>query len=188
MNYKARMFNKKASRSKSQPDEVMGALGLKPGQIVADIGAGGGYFSFRFAEAVGEEGRVGAFEVDPKLVEFIEEERRLRGLTNVNPVLIRERIPQIEEGSVDLIFVRNVFHHLSQRVEYFRGLRGALKPGGKLAIIEYSGSKRLSFHGLFGHHVPRETIIEEMGSAGYRVLAELDILPEQSFTIFGLTK
>jgi len=71
VNYKARMFNSKASSPKSQPDEVMEALGLRPGQTVADIGAGGGYFSFRFAKAVGEEGRVGAFEVDRKLVEFI---------------------------------------------------------------------------------------------------------------------
>jgi len=187
VNYKARMFNRKASSPKSRPDEVMKALGLRPGQTVADIGAGGGYFSFRFAEAVGEEGRVGAFEVDRKLVEFIEVDRKLRGLTNLKPVLIREGIPEIKEGSIDLVFVRNVYHHLTQRVEYFKGLRGALKPGGKLAIIEYSGSKGLSFHDLFGHYVRRETIIEEMGSAGYRVLAELDILSEQSFTIFGVT-
>jgi len=185
-NLKAEMFNRKASDPKNKPDEILEALALQQGQKVADIGAGGGYFSLRFAEAVGKDGRVFAVDTNPKFLEFIRNSAKEKGLDNVETVLIAADNLILPEKGIDLIFMRNVTHHLSNRVEYFKRLKGALKQDGRIAIIEYrAGGGRFSFHRKFGHYVPKEALINEMKDAGYRLEKDLDFLPEQSFTIFS---
>lgn len=183
----AKMFNRRASNPKNKPDQILKTLALGPGQNVADIGAGGGYFSFRFAEFVGQGGKVFAVDTNPGFLEFIKDSCRERELDNV------ETVPVIEDGltlpeNVDLVFMRNVCHHIPNRPEYFRNLKDFLKPGGRVAIVEYRSARRLSFRGMFGHYVPKEAIIREMNEAGYQLQEDLDFLPEQSFTIFSLHK
>ena len=185
-NLKAEMFNRKASDPRNKPDQILEALALRQGQSVADIGAGGGYFCLRFAEAVGGEGRVYAVDTDLKFLEFIRRCAEERRLLNVETVLATEERLALPERSLDSVFTRNVFHHLTNRVEYFRELSHLLKPEGRVAIIEYRRGKPFTFRGIFGHSVPRETIIREMNEAGYQVKQEFDFLPEQSFTIFSL--
>jgi ubiquinone/menaquinone biosynthesis C-methylase UbiE len=185
-NLKAEMFNRKASNPKNKPDEIMEALALRQGQKVADIGTGGGYFSLRFAEAV-RNGRVFAVDTDSKFLEFIKNNAKDKGLDNVETILATEDNPTLPEQSIDLIFMRNVCHHLINRVEYFKRLKGALKQDGRIAIIEYKADGGLfSFHRKFGHYVPKEIIIAEMKEAGYRLEKDLGFLPEQSFTVFSL--
>jgi len=186
-NIKAEMFNRKASDPKNKPDEILEALALQHGQWIADIGAGGGYFTLRFAEAVGKDGKVFAVDTNPKFLGSIKNSAMKKGLTNVETVLTPADNPILPEKSMDLIFMRNVCHHIQSRVEYFKRLKCALKPKGRIAIIEYrSGSGRLSFHRKFGHYVPQEVIIAEMKEAGYGLEKDLDFLPEQSFMIFSL--
>jgi arsenite methyltransferase len=184
-NTKAEMFNKKAASSKSKPDEVVNALELQRGQKVADIGAGGGYFTLRFAEIVGADGRVFAVDVTQDFLDFIQNCAKEKGLSNVETVLAAKNGADLPEKSFDLIFIRNASHHLPDRAEYFRKLKAALKPEGRIAVVEYRGGG-FSFHGLFGHYVPKETIIEEMEQAGFQLEKDLSFLPEQSFTIFHL--
>lgn len=187
-NLKAEMFNKKAADPKNKPNEITEALGLQQGQNVADIGAGGGYFSVRFAEVVGRDGRVFAVDTNPKFLEFIRYLAKKNGFENVETVLAAEDAPNLPSKSIDLIFMRNVCHHLTNRVEYFKKLKNALKSNGRIAIIEYkAGGGRFSFHRKFGHYVPKETIMAEMEEAGYKLIKNLDFLPEQSFMIFSLT-
>jgi len=186
-NLKAERFNRKASNPKNKPDEILEALALQQGQKVADIGAGGGYFSLRLAEAVGKDGRLFAVDTNPKFVEFIKSSAGEKGLDNVETVLTAEDNPTLPEKSIDLIFMRNVCHHLPNRVEYFKKLKDALKPEGRIAIIEYRAGGCFSFHRKFGHYVPKESIIAEMKEAGYRLENDLDFLPEQSFMIFFLS-
>ena len=91
--------------------------------------------------------------------------------------------------SVDLVFMRNVCHHIPNRVEYFRKLENSLKPDGRVAIIEYKrGGGLFSFRRMFGHYVPKEIIVEEMNKARYQLEKAFDFLPEQSFTIFSVHK
>ena len=182
------MFNRKASNPKNKPDEILETLALRLGQNVADIGAGGGYFSLRFAEAVGEGGRVFAVDTNPEFLEFIKNGAKEKGLENVETVLVTEDSLTLPERSLDLVFMRNVTHHIPNRVEYFRKLKPFLKPEGRIAIIEYRHTGRSSFHRMFGHYVPQETIVDEMKEAGYRLREDLDFLPEQTFTIFSLKK
>lgn len=179
----------KAANPKNKPDKILKVLALQQGQKVADIGAGGGYFTLRFVEVVGKEGQVVAVDTNPKFLEFIKNSAKKKGLVNVETVLASEISPNLPEKSVDLIFMRNVYQHLTNRVEYFKKLRNALKPNGRTAIIEYRSSRgRFSFHRKFGHYVPKESITAEMREAVYQLEKDLDFLPEQSFMIFSLQR
>ncbi len=184
MSRKAKMFNKKASNPKNKPNLILDHLQLKKGNLVADIGSGGGYFSLRFAEAVGKEGVVFAVDTNSGFLEFIKEDAKEKGLDNVKTVLTSEDDLSLPEN-VDLIFMRNVCHHIPNRTGYFRKLKKLLREGGRVAILEYRKAKRFTFHGLFGHYVPKEKIIKEMTQAGFQLEKDLDFLPEQSFTIFS---
>jgi ubiquinone/menaquinone biosynthesis C-methylase UbiE len=185
-NLKAEMFNRKASDPKNKPDQVLEALALQLGQTVADIGAGGGYFSLRFANAVGRQGRVFAVDTNPEFLEFIKDNAKEKGLDNVETILATEDELPLPKGSLDLVFMRNMTHHLPNRVDYFRKLRDMLKPEGRVAIIEYRSGSGFSFHRIFRHFVPKEVIVAEMHKAGYQLKKEFDFLPEQSFTVFSM--
>ncbi len=185
---KAWMFNRKASSWGSKPEEILEALALKPRQHVADVGVGGGYFSLRFAEAVGGGGLVYAVDTNQGFLDILMESSRRRGLRNIRAVpagRIRSLIP---EGSLDYVFLRSVYHHLRDRVRYMRDISAYLKPGGRVAIIEYCGGGGFSFHKLFGHYVPEERIVEEMVEAGYEVGERFVFLSKQSFMFFSRIK
>jgi len=184
-NSKAKMFNKKASNPRNKPDQILEALELRQGQNVADIGAGGGYFCLRFAEAIGRKGKVYAVDTNPEFLEFIRNSAKEKKLNNVKTVLATEDKLPIPGKSLDLVFMRNVTHHISNRVNYLRNLRDLLKPDGKVIIIEYRRGKFFSFRGIFRHYIPKETITQEMREAGYLLEKEFDFLPEQHFTIYS---
>ena len=185
MNRKARMFNKKASDPKNKPDWVLERLALQSGNIVADIGSGGGYFSLRFAEAVGKDGIVFAVDTNSDFLEFIKERVKEKGLDNVKTVLTSEDGSTLPE-SVDLIFMRNVCHHIPNRINYFVKLKKVLREGGHIAILEYRKAKCFTFRGLFNHYIPKKIIVKEMTEAGFKLTEDWDFLPEQSFTVFSL--
>ena len=181
-NRQAEMFNKKASDPKNKPGHIIKTISLKQGQSIADIGAGGGYFSLRFAEIVGEKGRVYAVDTNQKFIEFIIKTAREKRLINVYPILATEDRLYLAEKSLDVIFMRNVTHHLSNRIQYFKNLKRSLKPDGKIIIIDYKPNKSFSFSGILGHHVAKDTIIQEMKKAGYVLEQDFDLLPKQHFT------
>jgi arsenite methyltransferase len=131
---------------------------------------------------VGRSGRVFAVDTNKKFLEYIRSNAGRRGLENVETVLVAEERLDLPKKSLDLIFMRNVCHHLQGRVEYFRRLRYFLKPDGGVAIIERS--KPSTLHSIFGHYVPRETIIGEMEEAGFTVKEEFSFLLNQFFIIF----
>jgi len=185
-NFQARKFNKKASDPKNKPDQIMKIVVLGQGQSVADIGAGGGYFSFRFAEIVGENGRVYAVDTNQKFIEFISKNAREQKLNNIYPILARKDKLNMAEQSLDLIFMRNVTHHLSDRTQYFEKLKQSLKPDGKIVIIDYKPSKSFSFSGMYGHHVAKDIIIQEMKDAGYLLEQDFGFLPQQHFTLYSI--
>ena len=182
-NLKANMFNKKASDPRNKPNQIIETIGLKSGQVIAYIGSGGGYFTLRFAEIVGEEGKVYAVDTDGKLLEFVNNNAKQKGLNNIIRVLAKDKL-ELPKESLDFVFMRNVTHHISNRVSYFKDLKKFLKPHGKVVIIEYKKSKPFTFRGMFGHYVSKEAIVQEMEEAGYVLEKEFDFLPEQHFTIY----
>ncbi|MFH1237439.1 MAG: methyltransferase domain-containing protein [Candidatus Aenigmatarchaeota archaeon] len=172
-NSKAQAFNRKASSQKSRPDEVIVALGLKQGQSVADIGAGGGYFSLRFAETVGAKGKIYAIDINQDFLEFIKNSTAEKGLGNLEAIFAEDGKVALPERSIDRMFFRNVTHHIKNRVEYFRQLMRFMAPGGRIAIIEYKKKNSFTFHGIFRHYIAKETLMQKMENAGYAPEKEL---------------
>ena len=182
---KAKMFNRKASRKQSRANEILETLNIQPGQTIADIGSGGGFFTFLFSHIVGDKGTVFAVDTNKDFLEYINSQAAENDLTNIKTVLATEVYIPIAHHSLDLVFVRNVYHHLQNRVHYFTQAKQLLSPSARVSIIEYSRhGSFLSFHRRCGHNVPQEIIVEEMNKAGYTVSASFDFLSVQSFTIF----
>ncbi len=165
-----------------QPARVVEALALRPGDRVADIGAGGGYFTFRFAEAVGRDGKVFAIDVDPDMTRNISAEAAKRGLANIEAILAKPDSPGLAAESVDMIFLANTYHHLSNRTEYFRAVLPALRAGGRIVVVEFRQSGWLGK--MVGHSSTEEDMQAEMKEAGYRLAARHTFLKRQHFLVF----
>jgi len=147
-NYRMNMLNKRASSPESRPAKVLKSLDIHDGDVIGDIGTGGGYFTFEFSKKVGENGKVYAIDVNQKSLDFIYNKSKKEGITNIEPVLADEAgflLPK----KVDLLFLRNVFHHLPEPTEYFKNLRQFLKDDGKIAIMDYK--KKAYKHEVFVH-------------------------------------
>ena len=172
------------TRAKPYADRVLDSLGINGGDVIADVGAGGGYFTLRIAERTGPDGLVYAVDTDAGLLAYIDRKVRKRGISNI------KTLPGDQEGlclpkeSCDLIYMRNVFHHIHEPGRYFANLRQGLKRGGRIAILEWSEGAG-GHVGREGHFTPEETIIGAMASAGLARKENYDFLEGQSFNIFG---
>ena len=168
-----------------KPAEVVAALGLKPGQHVADLGAGTGYFSRFLAEAVGLHGRVYAVDTESEMVEHLAERAERERTPQVKAVLAQLDDPELPEEGVDLVLVVDTYHHLDDRVRYLERLAERLRPAGGVAIIDFQ-KRELPIGPPPEHKLAREIVIEEFEEAGYRLREEPDLLPYQYFLIFEL--
>lgn len=120
-----------------QPTKLVQVLKLKPGEVVADVGAGSGYLTFRVAEKVGPTGRVFAVDIQPEMLALIRERSKAKGLTNVEPVLGTETDPKLPAAAVDTILMVDVYHEFSHPYEMTEAMVKALKPCGRLVFVEY---------------------------------------------------
>jgi ubiquinone/menaquinone biosynthesis C-methylase UbiE len=166
-----------------QPERVISALGLRAGDRVADLGAGSGYFTVRLAQAVGPSGRVYAVDVDEAMNEYLRERVAQAGVGNVDVILGRFEDPLLPDGGIDLVLVVDTYHHLEDRIVYFRNLRRDLAPGGRVAVIDFDGRKGWFVRSM-GHFTPRDLLLREMAEAGYQVAEEFDFIDRQFFVIF----
>lgn len=165
-----------------QPDVVIQSLSLQPGNQVADLGAGGGYFTFRLADAVGPTGKVYAVDIDKGNLEYIAKQAAKRGYRNIETILAKPDDPLLPATGVDLIFTCNTYHHLTERTAYFQSATRYLKPGGRVAIIDLAG-KSWIFR-ILGHWTPKETSQREMEAAGYSLQKDFNFLDRQMFQVF----
>jgi ubiquinone/menaquinone biosynthesis C-methylase UbiE len=181
-----KILNKEASSPKSKPDEIIASLNIREGHTIADIGSGGGYFTLAFARKVGKPGRVYAVDVKPKYLDFIRRKAAQEGLDNVSYILGAGGEPALPQAGLDLVFARNVFHHLPAPADYFRACMKYVKPGGKVAIIDHRPRRGFCFVAIFKHHTSGETVVREMEKAGYSLVESFDFLPDQTFNLFGV--
>jgi len=165
------------------PDQVIASLGVEPGDRVADLGAGSGYFTVRLARAVGPTGQVLAADVDEDMNAELTERLREEGVENVEVILAGYEDPKLPDGSIDLLFTSNTYHHIEDRSAYFERVRRDLAPGGRVAILDYDGSKGW-FVRLVGHYTDPQVMRGEMEAAGYQVVDEPDFLDRQALVIF----
>jgi arsenite methyltransferase len=164
------------------PAKVIEALDIEPGDHIADLGAGSGYFTFLLAQAVGPDGKVSAVDVDRDMVDLLGKRVQEEGHKNVEVILADPDDPRLPRASLDLIFTCNVYHHMENRATYFSRVAKTLKPDGRVAVIDLS--RESWFAWLTGHSTPAEVIEREMKEAGYALTRRHDFLPKQVFLIF----
>ncbi len=162
------------------PERVIKALKLEPGMKVADLGSGTGYFTFRLAEAIGSSGKVFAIDIDAEMNASIDKQAVAKQMDNVKTILAVEHDPLIPE-KVDLIFSVNAYHHLKDRADYFKNAARYLKPGGRVAIIDFR-------EGAFRHFTARSVLLQEFKTAGYALDKSHGFLPRQNFFVFSRAK
>jgi ubiquinone/menaquinone biosynthesis C-methylase UbiE len=163
--------------------EVITALKLKPGSLVADIGAGSGVFSIPLARAVRPGGKLYAVEVDEKLLAHIVEAGTEQGVTNIEAVFAEFDDPLLPPG-VDLAFIHDVLHHIQDRDTYLKNLAGYLKPGGRIAVIDFKA-------GAGGHRndpgmqLGQEQVTAMMAKVGMKPAEEIALFEDKWFVIFA---
>jgi ubiquinone/menaquinone biosynthesis C-methylase UbiE len=148
--------------------EIVSALNLKPGMAVADVGAGTGLFTRLMADKVGEEGRVHAVDVSPAFLKHIAEQSRKLGQKQVTTVLGTQHATNLAPGSVDLVFVCDVYHHLEDHEPVLASIRQALRPGGAFVLIEFDRVKGKSSEFVLKHvRADKQQFFREIEQAGF---------------------
>lgn len=176
----AKVFDDPERDKWQKPHEVITALKLAPDAAVADIGSGTGYFAVRFAHML-KQGRVYGVDLEPDMVKYLGERAKKENLANLTAIAGAPddaRIPV----PVDLVILVDVYHHIDRRADYFRKLRASLKPGGRVAVIDFrldapAGPPKNA-------RIAPERVKSEMQSAGYVFGEEHAFLPNQYFLIF----
>jgi ubiquinone/menaquinone biosynthesis C-methylase UbiE len=160
----------------------------KAGTNVADVGAGDGTYSFEAAEKVGPSGRVYATEIDKEKLEILRAEVAKRKLDNVIIVDSATGDTKLPSSCCDAIFLRHVYHHLTQPQDFDRNLVRSLKPGGQLAVIDFSASPNSALvagvpKNRGGHGIPEKVMVEELTSTGLRVETVIDDWSERDYCV-----
>lgn len=178
------MFERPERADTQKPEEVVAALELEPGQTVADIGAGSGYFTFHLARAVGPHGRVLAVDIEEGMLDAIRGRRAgEKGGGVVSTILADPDNPNLPDGQVDLVLIVNTYHHIQDRVAYLRGLKADMAAGGRVAIVDYR-KEELPVGPPLAHKLERQAVIGEFEQAGYTLSREESFLPYQYYLIF----
>lgn len=177
----AREFDDPARDAWQKPAEVIAALKLAPDAVVADIGSGTGYFAVRLARAV-PRGRVYGADLEPNMVRYLNERAAREKLPNLSSRLAAPDNPGLPE-KLDLVLLVDTYHHIERREGYFSGLRGSLKPGGRVAIIDFRPDAPEGPPSWM--RIAASRVKEEMARAGYRLAEEQAFLPNQYFLVFA---
>ncbi|MPZ17748.1 MAG: methyltransferase domain-containing protein [Luteitalea sp.] len=165
------------------PDQVMDALGLAEGSRVADLGAGGGWFTLRLARRVGPNGIVYAEDIQPQMIDSIKRRMDREGLRNVTLKLGTANDPKLPVGALDAALMVDIYHEVVQKVELLRNVKQALTPTGRLGIVNYKTDG--GGPGPDIRRVVPQAVINDARAAGLHLLAHETFLPYQYLLIFG---
>jgi predicted methyltransferase len=168
-----------------EPDKVVRALPIPARNLViADIGAGSGYFTRRLAARV-PEGRVYAVDVDGEFADYLLEHREAWGTPNIEPHLAMYDDPMLPGGEIDLVFTANTYAYIRDRVAYFSKIRAALKPGGRLAVIDFRPDAQVPAHVAPEprYRIAQDAAARELELAGFRVVDQPSFLKSQWFLV-----
>jgi SAM-dependent methyltransferase len=176
----AHVFDDPKRDAWQKPHEVIQALSLEPDAVIADVGSGTGYFAVRLANMV-PKGRVYGVDLEPDMVKYLAERAKREKRDNVVAIAGAPDDPRLPEKA-DLVLLVDVYHHIDDRERYFRNLRASLKPGGRIAVIDFrmespDGPPRAA-------RIAPQRVIDELDRAGYQVAKRHEFLPNQYFLVF----
>jgi len=176
----AHVFDDPKRDAWQKPHEVIQALSLKPDAVIADIGSGTGYFAVRLANMV-PKGRVYGVDTEPDMVRYLADRAKRENRGNVVAVAGAPGDAHLPEKA-DLVLLVDVYHHIDDRERYFGNLRASLKPGGRIAVIDFrldsaEGPPRAA-------RIAPQRVIDELKGAGYRLSKQHAFLPNQCFLVF----
>jgi ubiquinone/menaquinone biosynthesis C-methylase UbiE len=168
-----------------RPSRAIAALGLRPGDVVADLGAGSGYYTERLAKQVGPTGRVYATDIQPEMLAMIERRVKKARLPNVELVLGTEDDPRLPLGVLDLVLMVDVYHELQRPQQLLRWLKPTLAPGGRLVLVEFrKEDPRVPIREEHKMSVAEAKL--ELEAEGYRLDRVIDVLPWQHVLVFSV--
>jgi ubiquinone/menaquinone biosynthesis C-methylase UbiE len=179
----ASWLERSGREEEQRPSAIFEAMGLKDGDTVADLGCGTGWFARRMARVVGPHGKVYAVDIQPEMVDLARKLGKEEGLTNIEFVLDTATNPRLPAGGLDWILMVDVYHEFQEPRPMLQGIRAALKPGGRVALVEYR-LEDSSVHVSAPHRMSVEQVLGEWLPAGFRLLQRLEFLPTQHFFIF----
>lgn len=166
-----------------KPHEVLTALNIKPGEVIADLGAGSGYFTFRLSHFVGAQGKVYAVDVSPDMIRHINRRSRDNKVTNVTTILAEPDDPLLADQSVNRFFICDVWHHVSDQKKYLALMKKMLKPGGEIVMIDFH-KKELPFGPPLDMKIAREDLLKQLEGNGFKLAREHTFLLYQYFLVF----
>ncbi len=166
-----------------KPQEVIKSLGLKAGDVVADIGSGSGLFTRPMARAIEPDGKVYAVDIDRELLEYVEQSAKQQGISNITTVLGENDSPKLAPKSLDLAFICDTLHHIENRQTYLANVKPCLKPGARLVIIDFSDGWPN------GHEAMRfslEDLDKWTEATGYLKVAQYKTIPGNFYHVYKL--
>lgn len=168
----------------SKREEILKACGIQPGQTVADIGAGTGLYTRLFATAVGKEGQVLAVDIAKNFLDHIQRTTREAGLTNVETVLCTADSTRLPANSVDIAFICDTYHHFEFPHKTMTSLHAALKPGGKVVLVDFRRVEGKSSEWIMGHvRAGQEVFEQEVLDSGFKKVREVPHLLEENYLV-----
>jgi predicted methyltransferase len=186
MGYQGAPWLERSGRDlEERPDLVLEAMQLENGDVVADIGCGTGYFARRVAAAVAPEGRVYCVDVQPEMLQMAERLAEQAGISNIVPVLATETNPRLPPGEIDWALLVDVYHELQQPQAVLHGLRAALAPEGRVALVEYRLDGVTARHIKLEHRMSPGQVLGEWEPAGFRLVELIETLPSQHLFVLA---
>jgi ubiquinone/menaquinone biosynthesis C-methylase UbiE len=179
----ARHFDAPDRREWQKPEAVLRMLAIEDGQTLADLGCGTGYFTVLLSALVGPAGKVYAVDIEQAMLDHVMSREDLPALDNVVPVLAEPADPLLPENEIDLILTVNTWHHINGRIKYLKKLQRALKPHGRLVIVDWREGD-LPMGPPAGHKLDRDKVIKELAKAGWELTTEGTALAYQYVLIF----
>ncbi len=171
------IFDSPGRDERLQISRVMEILGVGPGKVVADIGAGSGWFTVRAARRVTETGSVYAVDINPEAISYIKRRAQKENLQNVTTILSKPDDPLLPANRIDAVLLLKTYHEVEKPVTLLRNLRPALRPGAKVGIIDRNGNGE-------NHGVAKEVVIREAAEAGYKLRAQYDFVKGDGMDYF----
>ncbi len=188
MSYRGAEWLERSERvDEEQPHRVLEVMNLAPGDVVADIGCGSGYYARRAAPLVQPGGRVYCEDIQPEMLEIMTSLAERDGVDGIHPVLGTPRDPQLPAGEVDWVIIADVYHEMSEPEPMLAGIREALSPEGRVALLEYRVEDGTGDGIKADHAMSVRQVLSEWTDAGFELVALHDFLPSQHLFVFGST-